>query len=152
MSKSKEKKFPQNHTSTSKKVVSPPPPSYIKCNPIFRFDMIDREGEFAFDLSRSDFKHRHVLEKLIEYSNMTWAEIDKQTHDHNKSKHHFLDEGGFSASAKRRIIAKGLTESTDLIFSFALQNTLRIIGKRQRDEFHVIWYDPQHKFYPSKKR
>ena len=60
--------------------------------PLWVFDRIDRQGEFAFNLSRADFKHREFLEKLIEYSDMTWSEIRRQTHDDGKSKHHFLQK------------------------------------------------------------
>lgn len=35
--------------------------STIKQKPIWRFDLIDRSGKFAFDLSRQDFQCREVL-------------------------------------------------------------------------------------------
>lgn len=63
--------------------------SYDAERPIWRFDLLDRDGDFAFTLDRVD--HRVVLEKLIEYGNLTWGEIKRQTHDRtNKSKHHYL--------------------------------------------------------------
>ena len=119
--------------------------------PIWLFDLLDRSGPFAFDTSRPDFQHKEFLDKMIAYSNMTWAEIKQQTHDKGKSKHHMLDESGFSPAAWERVKAKHLEEETDAIFSFALQNLLRIIGIRRNAEFHVVWYDPKHQFYPSKK-
>ena len=36
--------------------------SVIEGYPVFRFDKIDKNGEFAFDTSRDDFKHRKVLD------------------------------------------------------------------------------------------
>ena len=119
--------------------------------PVWRFDLLDRAGPFAFDTSRPDFQHREFLDKMIAYSNMTWAEIKRQTHDKGKSKHHMLDESGFSPAAWERIRAKHLEEETDAIFSFAFQNLLRIIGVRRNAEFHVVWYDANHQFYPSKR-
>lgn len=152
MAKSKNKKVRGESASSWKNIVSIHPQNFAKHNPILRFDLLDRDGKFAFDLNRPDFKHRHVLEKLIEYSNMTWAEIDSQTHDwRNKTKHHYLDVNGLSPDAKRRISAKHLDEFSDAIYSFAFQNTLRIIGIRTGAEFHVVWYDPEHEFYPSKQ-
>ena len=41
---------------------------------VWRFDMIDRSGKFAFDLNRDDFQYKDFLEKLIDYSSMTWTE------------------------------------------------------------------------------
>lgn len=152
MAKKKGKKvFPKVTGNASKEIVERPPENYARQRPVWRFDLLDKDGEFAFDLRREDFKHSHVLEKLIEYGNMTWAEISQQTHDiKNRTKHHFLDVNQLSPAAKRRIAAKRLEDSTDIIFSFALHNTLRIIGIRERAEFHIIWYDPNHAFCPRK--
>ena len=119
--------------------------------PVWKFDLLDKSGPFTFDTSRQDFDHREFLDKMIAYSNMTWAAIKQQTHDRGKSKHHMLDESGFSPAAWERIQAKHLEEETDAIFSFAFQNLLRVIGVRRNAEFHVVWYDSNHQFYPSKK-
>ena len=120
---------------------------------VWLFDRIDRAGKFSFDINRADFRPKEFLEKMINYSNMTWSEINKQTHDDGKSKHHFLrDVRKFSKEAQERVENLKLTEDTDRIFSFALTNKLRIIGLRDREFFHVLWYDPEHEIYPSEKR
>lgn len=83
---------------------------------------------------------------------MSWSEIDHQTHDaKGKGKHHFLSAEGLSKQAKERIKAKRLEDQTDAIYSLALQNVIRIIGVREGATFYVVWYDPKHEFYPSKK-
>ncbi len=119
---------------------------------IWLFDMIDRSGKFAFDLNRDDFLYREVMEKMIDYSNMTWAEIKKQTHDIGKSKHHLLSLDMLSKDAFDRFKIMRIEEYEDSIFSFALQNRLRIVGIRENEYFHVLWYDPNHQVCPSKKR
>ena len=119
---------------------------------IWLFDWLDNDGTFAFNLNRRDFDSRDFLEKMIAYSNMTWSDISRQTHDDGKSKHHYLPYNGLSKDAKDRIKAKHLSEHTDAIFSFALQNLIRIIGIRDGAFFHVVWYDPRHEFYPTKRQ
>ena len=120
---------------------------------VWMFDMIDRNGKFAFDVCRDDFNHQCVLSKLIDYGNMSWSEIKKQTHDKdNKSKHHFLDIEKLSDEAGKRISALKYDDKTDAIFSLAFTNTLRIIGIREEEKFHIVWYDPFHEFCPSHKR
>ena len=57
-----------------------------------------------------------------------------------------------SKEAADRIRAKELDEYSDAIFSFALQNKLRVIGIREDEHFHVLWYDPEHEVCPSKKK
>lgn len=119
---------------------------------IWRFDRLDRSGAFAFDLSREDFNHREMLEKIIAYSNMTWSQVKRQTHDDGRSKHHFLEIGKLSGAAVERISVKQLQEYEDSIFSFAFQNKLRIIGIREGQMFYAVWFDPQHQFCPSHKK
>jgi len=107
---------------------------------------------FAFDIDRDDFNHKLVLDKLISYGNMTWADIKRQTHDQGRSKNHYLSEEKLSDEAWGRIKAKRLEDRTDIIFSLALENLLRIIGILENGVFQIIWYDPTHMFCPSKKK
>ena len=119
---------------------------------IWVFDMVDNGGHFAFDITRKDFEHRNFLDKMLLYSRMTWGEVRRQTHDGGKSKHHYLTEvGRFSKPAQERIKELGIEGDTDRIFSFSLGNMLRIIGLRDREKFHVLWYDSKHEFYPSSR-
>ncbi len=120
-------------------------------NIIWLFDKIDRSGSYAFDVNREDFDHKEVLTKMINYSSMTWGEVKRQTHDDGRSKHHFLAPGSLSKEAAERLKARDLEEFSDYIFSFALQNKIRIVGIRNAEKFHVLWYDPDHKICPSKK-
>ena len=62
-----------------------------------------------------------------------------------------LSYDGISQKGKDRIKVKHLEEYNDSIFSFALENKIRIIGIRDGNKFHVIWFDLNHEFFPSKK-
>ena len=126
--------------------------SYDNAKVIWTFESIDRDGKFKFDPSRADFDCQDVLGKLLSFSTMTWNEIKQQTHDANKSKHHFLSPKSLSKEALERVSAKDLLERADYIFSFALTNTVRVIGYRDENDpaFHVVWYDAHHEFAPSK--
>lgn len=131
-------------------------PHFIKTSeglPVFHFNKIDRDGPFAFSPCRSCFVTDVFLDKLIDYSSMTWSEIDRQTHDAGKSKHHFLSNlEGLSKEAKKRLSKLGLEEETDCLYSFAFDNTLRIIGLRCNDDFYILWYDQNHEVCPSHKK
>ncbi len=125
-------------TASSKRTVKEQGYSTDGKKVIWLFDMIDRSGKFAFDLKRVDFLHREVMEKMIDYSNMTWADVKGQTHDQGKSKHHLLSIDMLSKDAFDRFMAKRLDGYEDSIFSFALQNRLRIVGIRENEHFHVL--------------
>lgn len=147
MNKQIRKKF----QDTKEKRAKREPNSTDKCLCRWLFDDVDTDGNFAFTVHRIDKDAVTILEKILEYSRMTWSEIRKQTHDSNKSKHHTLSYEKLSKSAQDRIRIKELESYTDALFSFALNNKLRIIGIRDGEYFHVKWYDPQHKFCPSTK-
>ena len=117
---------------------------------VWSFRNVDRNGLFAFDPRRADFDAKDFLLKMLSYSTMTWREIKSQTHDNGKSKHHELNPATLSENALARIRAKGFEESTDALFSFALNNKVRVVGIRKGAEFQVVWYDANHEFAPSR--
>lgn len=120
---------------------------------VWVYDKIDRGGKFAFDLDRSEFKHRDYLEKMINYSSMTWIDVKKQTHDKGKSKHHYLSPESMSKAAYDRMRnLPCFTEYEDSVFSFAFDNLLRVIGIRDKQFFHVVWYDAYHEVCPASKK
>lgn len=126
--------------------------TYDDMVPAWMFDKIDRNGDFRFDINREDFDSKEIMAKMISYSGMTWSKIIRQTHDDSRSKHHYLKINDLSKFAQDRLRTLGLEEDSDQIFSFAFNNKLRIIGLRERDKFHVLWYDPNHNVCPSFKR
>jgi len=138
-----------------KETKTTPKRSYDREKPVWTFDKLDLSDSFSFTANKlkDDGNFETVFTKMLEYSQMTWAEINMQTHDGAKSKHHYLsDESKFSKEAIESIERLKLSEQSDSIYSFALTNTLRIIGIKNNQYFHVVWYDPEHKFYPSKKK
>lgn len=146
----KKEKVVKGAVTPSKKRTSVPILPSEQKNPIWLFTNLDRDGDFAFDVNRDDFDYCDFLEKMISYSNMTWAEIKRQTHDRGKSKNHMLSYDKLSVKAKERFRVKQLSEDEDAIFSFALNNKVRIIGIKKNEFFHVLWYDPRHEVCPSK--
>ena len=152
MAKGNKKETKKASDTNEKRTIRPSGSSTDFYKPIWRFDWIDRSGDFAFNVDREDFQCHEVLEKMINYSGMSWQEIKSHTHDDGKSKHHFLNMESLSKSAIDRVQAKHLEEYSDNIFSFALQNKLRIIGIREKEYFYVVWYDPNHQFCPSAKK
>lgn len=135
------------------KVIVKEPQSTISNVIVWKFDEIDINGDFAFDVNRDDFNENEVFSKILSYSKMTWGQIKEHKHDNGKPKHHFLtDLTKLSEQAEERIKAKQFMDRTEYLYSLALTNTMRLIGFRNNDIFSVVWYDPHHKFCPSHKR
>ena len=128
------------------------PKSYKNCKVVWMFDLIDKNGPYAFNIEDADFKHKDFIEKMINYSSMTWDEIDKQTHDKGKSKNHYLKIDSINNKAIQRLDDLKLETKSDDLYSIAFTNILRIIGIREDDRFHILWYDKNHEVCPSSKK
>lgn len=152
MSRQRETKHIKNKQQLYRQTVQSQASFNGEC-PIWTFKNVDKDGIFRFDPNRKDFNSQDFLNKMLAFSKMTWNKIKEQKHDNNKSKHHTLSVGSLSKDAEERIKAKCLEDFTDNIFSFALNNMVRVIGIRSSDspEFKVVWYDAKHQFAPSKK-
>lgn len=149
MAKSRPKKTKQTVQQAKKE--SKQLPVSTNGKPHFRYDYIDKNGKFAFDVERSEFDTHEFMSKMINYSRMTWDEIKRQTHGkRGKSKHHYLDPKGLSKEAKDRLEVMELADYVDDLYSFAFAGMLRIVGIKIEDNFYVLWYDPEHRVYPSK--
>lgn len=143
---------PKANKDNKKKVVyTTSEDSNQKCL-VWRFDKVDRNGPFRFDLDREEIQRQYkkLLDIIMIYSYRTWNEIMQATHD-EKGKHHFLNGSSLSKEAKERIRALRLEEDTDRIFSLAIYNKVRLIGLREKEVFHAIWYDAEHEFCPSER-
>jgi len=144
--KSTSKKNRNNHKGNTRFVKN----SFDGETPVWCFDNPDNDGMFRF--SKETIDTELILDKILSLSKMTWIQIKSATHDDGKSKNHELDHTGMSAEAKERIKKKALSdEDIDTIFSIALTNKIRLIGLKKDRVFHVIWYDPNHEFYPVDK-
>ena len=40
---------------------------------IFHFEYVDKEGKFAFNPGRAAFKHKEVLQKIIDFYRLTYS-------------------------------------------------------------------------------
>lgn len=147
MAKSKELKGQRN---SSGKTINEVPASTDTSLIVWSFDEIDREGKFAFNTSRSDLDSKFIIDKMIDYSSMTWQDIKRQTHDGAKSKNHSIAVNELSKDAQARLRALKKEDVADSLFFFSLSNLIRLIGRRDGAIFHILWYDPKHEAYLTK--
>ena len=135
----------ENDTNSQKRSIIDKKISSENKYPIFDFGKVDHEGPFRFAAPETQ-DARLLCSKILEFSKMTWAEIEGP-------KNHSLEKGkkGISKEGQKRIRLKINEDDNGDIFSFRLGSTQRLIGVRKDEVFEVIWYDKEHKFYPSKK-
>jgi hypothetical protein len=83
---------------------------------------------------------------------LTWVEIEQQKAGGRK-KHHSQAVASFVADAQRDFRKAHLDKTfgdADM-FRFRLTGEKRFWGFRRDRTFHVVWWDPDHKVYPTEK-
>lgn len=118
--------------------------------PVFSFALIDRhyEGQWGWHrMSHADARRLH--EFLWDMGVLTWEEIRRQTSGGHK-KHHPHPIERFCKEAQDRITQRGHDDIATSMFRFRLDGTTRLWGYDLGDGlFYVIWWDPDHKVYPT---
>ncbi len=85
-----------------------------------------------------------ILSKLKNLETMTWNEIEKAG-SHNVA----ASEIDGAAYARLREIGQ---EDVDEIFSMRMSSKERIWGLRVGNVCKIMWWDPEHRVFPSNKK
>lgn len=112
--------------------------------PVWRVAFIDYEGKWGFDKLNKPNILKSILSKLKDFEGMKWREIEG---DEN----HIISVAKISKDAKKRLTDINKSDHQDL-FSFRLTGKKRLWGIRIREEFYILWWDPNHTVYPVKKK
>lgn len=119
---------------------------------MFSFRHVDRTGCAEFKWPPSSEHHDEVWDFLQSISGCTWNEIYSQitsTRYDTHRKHHSQDFDTVCPDAQRRIAAMRLDERFNELFRFRLGGRKRLWGCISDQVFHVVWWDPDHRVYPT---
>jgi len=124
------------------------PYKYKEQSPSWKFDRCDKihprwslyhKGKFDTDL----------LKKLGVFEGLSWRDIERQTHDNNKSSSHFVKVNNLNKEAQSCL--EDFRIFDDELFSLRITNKERIYGLLNNGIFNIIWYDKHHEIYPTSK-
>lgn len=113
-------------------------------------DAADRDGRWSWGVDREwgDQAWADIIEpKLKEFEQLLWREIEAQTTDTGHRSHHPMDVDQICKESQERLVE--LQHSHDTIYRFRLGNKRRLWGFRIVNVFETLWYDPNHKIYPT---
>jgi len=85
-----------------------------------------------------------IIKGLHSYEGMTWREIKKKPHCHAWEINQIPTE--FVNRLQKRQI------DIDELFQISLGNLPRVFGNRIGPTLYLIWYDPDHKFWPTEPK
>jgi hypothetical protein len=83
-----------------------------------------------------------------EFERLTWQEVDKASSESGHKMHHGHEVADLRDEAQDRWRALDL-EQYDTTFRFRLGGTRRVWGFIVQAHFHAVWWDRNHKIYPT---
>jgi hypothetical protein len=112
----------------------------------WRFSDVDHDGHWSFStMTPRDLVE--VLQRLGSFESMTVREIFFTGDDPGK---HY-DVPSLPNPALRRLVDLGREDETKLA-RLRLTGERRLYGFLREHVFHVLWWDPTHNVYPSRKK
>jgi hypothetical protein len=109
----------------------------------WRFSGVDKGGPFGWGI-QPDAKFREVMEKLQEFEGKNWADIIK-------SGSHPIVVADISKEARDRLI-EIRRDDVDELMSFRLTGPNRVWCVQAGNIMRALWWDPDHKVCPAKKK
>jgi hypothetical protein len=85
--------------------------------------------------------------KLKQWVLLRWSEIERFTTDNGHRMHHSMSTETICNEGQERLIEIDLY--VDELYRFRLGNKRRLWGRRIVSEFQIVWYDPEHRIYPT---
>lgn len=126
------------------------PNSWLSKTPSWVFSKHDFQHS-NWSLKCCDDLFEDIILKLKSFEGMTWDAINKQKHSkEGKSSNHFVKVNDLTKEAQKRIQELGIFD--DEVYSLRLKGKLRLYGIINDGIFNIIWYDKEHKIYPSAKK
>lgn len=130
----------------NKKVKDSFPKSSNDENPSWRFTKLELVDPFGWHAINTEQLH-YVREKLQHFESMTWNQILVV----GKKFNHSVKTRSLAKKAKDRLRDLHLDDVEELV-SLRLAGEQRIWGIRQGSALLLLWWDPDHKVFPSPLR
>lgn len=147
------KKFPEEKKKSLKGI------SFNRGKEKFQWDLAkcewDDEGWNSDKVTELRCFSEKIIGKLKEYETQTWSQVESASggkspgHGNNN---HFINGVNLPKKNRRVFIAKRYMDDYEEVFSLRLSGTERLIGIVDMAKFYVLWYDPDHSFFPSKRK
>lgn len=122
--------------------------------PLFCFRFADRAADERWRFTPTGTDSDTLWAFLCEMANLSWGEIVGQTTGglNRHKKHHSQDVATLVQEAQDDFNKRELWDTFgDEMFRFRLSGVRRLWGFRVDRTFHVVWWDPEHKVYPTEK-
>lgn len=120
-------------------------PNVLQRHPVWRFGEFDAEWPPSCPTMDGP-KHREAFEKLAHLETQSLGRLWAPD-----TKHRIYDTGELPSGAARRL-QKVEHDDEDQIHTLHLSGKFRVMGFLREHIFYVLWLDPEHEVWPSKKK
>ncbi len=120
-----------------------------RLKPVFSFSITDRayQGEWGWPLLTAA-EAVVLVHFMCDMCALTWDEVRAQTASGHK-RHHYHPVASVCADAQKRIEDLELDDMPVKMFRFRLTGEQRLWGWEENGVFHALWWDPNHRVYPT---
>lgn len=116
---------------------------------VFRFDCVDLGEDCPWSLANVSLKdQKDLLQHMSQYESMTVGKL-RSGRFHDSTSYDNFDACPNKAAVDRLVEQY---DAPDSIARFRLSGTKRLYGFLVDNEFHLLWWDPNHEVWPSTKR
>lgn len=113
-------------------------------NPVWHVSILDENDPWGWRSINKSLFFDQILPKIKNFETMFWKDIlGRQNHE--------VPVPEISSVAQKRLIQLNLDDTESLV-SLRLSGTQRIWGIRVGNVLRILWWDPNHKVYPSKPK
>lgn len=117
---------------------------------MFCFQYVDRVTQEPWRFAPNQAHASDILSLICEMAGLTWRGISEQRTGSGRQRHHAQAIESLEKNAKRDIKRAKLEDLFgEEMFRFHLGSLKRLWGFRAERTFHVVWWDPKHKVYPT---
>ena len=116
--------------------------------PKWRLSLLDLEHAGKWSWAVDGEALQRILAFLAEMEKTTWADIVSRGAGNGRRMHHAQPIESLCPEARARLRQLNL-DDRDEMFRFRLGGKLRLWGFLDGDIFYPVWWDPDHKVYPT---
>lgn len=108
------------------------------------FECFDKYRWYGRDYKPAYFTD--IADHLKSFEACTWGQVVS-----NRPREHFIPAADLCSEARRRLQSLKAADA-DPLFRFRFDAKRRLWGIKRAETFYVLWWDPEHRVCPGKKR